>query len=201
MIISIGSSHITGQNIMMNSKVTIREMRKKDCPAISNAFAAQGWDKPVSQYLHYWQESTENKRVILVAECEGEFAGYLTIVWESDYPPFREAMIPEVVDFNVLLKFRKQKIGTALMDEAERRIALKSPWAGIGVCLHVDYGAAQVLYVKRGYVPDGRGIFYQGHYAQYGEQVTIDDNLTLYLVKPTGQVSQGFSVVGNCTLL
>jgi len=171
----------------MSDKVTIREMTEKDCTIISSAFTAQGWDKPVSLYLRYWQESLKDKRVILIAESEDQFAGYVTIVWESDYLPFREAKIPEIVDFNVLLKFRKRKIGTLLMDEAERRIVLKSPMAGIGVCLHTDYGAAQVLYIKRGYVPDGRGIFYNGHYPVYGEQVTMDDDLSLYLVKSLQQ--------------
>lgn len=170
----------------MNPKIIIREMTEADCPVISSAFAAQGWDKPVSQYLRYWQESVESKRVNLLAKCDGQFSGYVTIVWESHYPPFRQAEIPEIVDFNVLLKFRRLHIGSALMDEAERRIALRSPLAGLGVCLHVDYGAAQVLYAKRGYLPDGRGVFCHGHYPQYGEQVTIDDDLALYLTRQVG---------------
>jgi GNAT superfamily N-acetyltransferase len=167
----------------MSEKSTIREMTGNDCPIIAEAFTAQGWNKPVSQYLRYWQESLEEKRLILLAEYAGQFAGYLTIVWESEYPPFRQAGIPEIVDFNVLLKFRRMKIGTALMDEAEWRIAFRSAVAGLGVCLHVDYGAAQVLYARRGYVPDGRGIFQKGRYPQYGEQVMLDDDLCLYLTR------------------
>ena len=163
--------------------MTIRAMLESDCPIIAEAFTAQGWNKPVGQYLRYWQESIQEKRVVLLAEYAGQFAAYITVVWKSDYPPFREAGIPEVVDFNVLIKFRRLKIGTALMDEAERRIAVRSPVAGLGVCMHGDYGAAQVLYARRGYVPDGRGIFYQGHYPQVGEQVRIDDDLGLYLTK------------------
>ena len=167
----------------MSEKIGIREIAESDCPILSGAFAAQGWDKPVKQYLRYWQESIVNKRVTLLAEYAAQFAGYVTIVWQSDYPPFRAAGIPEIVDFNVLVKFRRLKIGSGLMDESEKRIALRSPVAGLGVCLHIDYAAAQVLYAKRGYVPDGRGIFYQGHYPEYGEQVRIDDDLSLYLVK------------------
>ncbi len=167
----------------MSVTTQIREMVDTDPAMMAAAFAAQGWDKPFSQYLQYWQESLEGKRLILLAQVNGEFAGYLTIVWESDYPPFREAGIPEIVDFNVLIKFRRRKIGTALMDEAERRIALRSPVAGIGVGMHSDYGAAQVLYVKRGYIPDCWGIFQKDHHPQYGEQVRIDDDLALYMTK------------------
>lgn len=164
-------------------KAAIRDMTESDSPIIGNAFAAQGWNKPLSHYLLYWQECREGKRVVLVAEYDSQFAGYITIVWASDYPPFRENSIPEIVDFNVLIRFRRLSIGTALMDEAEKRIALSSALAGLGGCLHVDYGAAQVLYAKRGYVPDGRGLYYHGSYPAYGEQVTIDGDLTLYLTK------------------
>lgn len=167
----------------MDEMISIRELLPEDCSVISEAFAAQGWDKPVSLYQRYWQESAEGWRVVLVAFQENQLAGYVNILWVSDYPPFREAKIPEIADFNVLIKFRRQKIGAALMDEAERRIALRSPVAGLGVCLHSDYGAAQVLYAKRGYVPDGRGVFQHGHYPKYGEHVTIDDDLSLYLTK------------------
>ncbi|TAK11766.1 MAG: GNAT family N-acetyltransferase [Anaerolineae bacterium] len=167
----------------MNKKISIRELREEDALPIHNAFAAQGWKKPARQYSDYWRESLDGKRVILVADVEGQFAGYLTIVWRSEYPPFEQAGIPEIVDFNVLIKFRRMKIGTALMDEAERRIAARSPIAGIGVCLHVDYGAAQVLYAKRGYVPDGRGAFYQGRFTKSGDPVLLNDDLSLQLTK------------------
>ncbi len=150
---------------------------------MAKAFTQQSWDKPVSQYEAYLREGREGKRVNLVAEHQGEFAGYVTIVWASGYPPFLEAGIPEIVDFNVLIKFRRSGIGTKLMDEAERLISIRSPVAGLGVCLHSDYGAAQVLYAKRGYVPDGRGAYSRGKFVMYGDQVVIDDDLAIYLIK------------------
>jgi len=122
-------------------------------------------------------------RDVLVAFIEEKFAGYLTICWSSTYPPFREAMIPEIVDFNVLPQYRRQGIGTALMDKAENEIAKLFRVTGIGVGMDADYGAAQRLYVLRGYVPDGRGLHYQDHYPKHGEQVTVDDGLALYFTK------------------
>ncbi len=148
--------------------MTIREMVEADCAVIAEAFAAQGWNKPVGKYQGYWRDSLAQRRVVLLAEHEGRFAGYLTIVWESDFPPFREAGVPEIADFNVLIGHRRMRIGTALMDEAERRIAVRSPVAGLGVCLDTDYGPAQVLYVRRGYLPDGRGVFQRGRFPRYG---------------------------------
>lgn len=159
----------------------IRELVEADCAVIAHAFSEQGWHKPASQYQRYLDESKQGTRVVLVAEHDGHFAGYVTIVWDSDYPPFKAAGIPEIVDFNVLIKYRRKGIGSALMDEAEKRIAQRSAVAGIGVGLTADYGEAQILYVKRGYVPDGCGITYEGRHLTYGEQVSVDDDLVLYL--------------------
>ena len=122
-------------------------------------------------------------RDVYVAFVENQFAGYLTICWNSTYPPFQEAEIPEIADFNVLPEFRRQGIGTALMDKAEGEIAKVSCVAGIGVGMDADYGAAQRLYVLRGYVPDGRGLHYKDHFPKYGEQITVDDDLALFFTK------------------
>jgi hypothetical protein len=46
-----------------------------------------------------------------------------------------------------------------------------------------DYGAAQRLYVLRGYIPDGLGLHWKDHHVQDGEDVRVDDNLALYLTK------------------
>ena len=41
----------------------------------------------------------------------------------------------------------------------------------------------QILYVKCGYIPDGQGLAQGRKPLKYGEQVTIDDRLTLYFTK------------------
>ena len=174
---------MTNFQFTMNKQIVIRELAEADCPVIARAFEDQGWDKPVSQYLRYYQEHLEGKRTNLVAIYEGQFAGYVMVVWKSDYPPFQLTGIPEIVDFNVLSKYRRLGIGSALMDAAEQCAATHSPVVGLGICLHVDYGAAQVLYARRGYVPDGRGVFYRDHHPEYWEMVEIRDDLALYLTK------------------
>lgn len=161
----------------------IRELTATDCPFIVAAFARQGWDKPLTQFVAYYHESLAGSRVVLVAEVDGVFAGYLTIVWESHYPPFRADGIPEVVDFNVLIAARRQGIGSALLDEAERRIAQRSPVAGIGVGLTAEYGAAHILYARRGYIPDGLGLFQAGRHLRYGDHAVVDDDLVLYMTR------------------
>ena len=51
------------------------------------------------------------------------------------------------------------------------------------MCIRDSYRAAQRLYVLRGYVPDGNGVYCRGRFPQEGEQVRLDDDLVLYLVK------------------
>ncbi|MBE2236850.1 MAG: GNAT family N-acetyltransferase [Caldilineaceae bacterium] len=168
----------------MNQPVTLRSLRATDAPIIARAFAEQGWNKLATQYMAYLSQQATGERDVLVAELEEEFAGYVTIVWASDYLPFRAAGIPEIVDLNVLLKHRRRGVATALLNEAEARIARRSPVAGIGVGLTADYGAAQILYATRGYRPDGRGIAVCGISVRHGDQVTVNDDLALYLTKP-----------------
>ena len=164
-------------------KPMIRLLEEKDIPEITITFQELGWHKPVSLYERYLEEQWNGLRRVFVAFLEGEFAGYLTICWRSSYEPFRNEHIPEIVDFNVLPKFRHQGIGTQLMDVAENNIAKVNPVAGIGVGLDPDFGAAQRLYVLRGYIPDGRGLHYRDHHVKYGEQITVDYDLTLYFTK------------------
>lgn len=168
---------------MNRVQANIRLLDRLDIPEIADAFAELGWNKPASQYERYLMEQTLKVRDMYIARVHGQFAGYLTICWQSSYAPFREQRIPEIMDFNVLPKFRRQGIGTQLMDRAETEVAKVSPMAGIGVGMTPDYGAAQKLYVLRGYVPDGNGLYYMGRPTQYGQTLKVDDNLALYLTK------------------
>ena len=168
---------------MRKAELVIHSLEQSHIPEMAKAFQQLGWHKPASQYERYLREQELEIRNVYVAFVEGKFAGYLTICWTSTYLPFRERKIPEIVDFNVLPEFRRQGIGTALMDKAESEITKVSPIAGIGVGMTPDYGAAQRMYVLRGYVPDGLGLVYRGHYITYGEEITIDDNIALYLTK------------------
>ena len=162
----------------------LRLLEQRDVQPIVAAFKEIGWShKRPTLYQRYLLEQDDGRRTVLVALVGGEFLGYLTVDWRPVYPPFRESGIPEITDFNVLPPFRRRGIGTRLMDEAERRIADVSPVVGIGFGLTPDYGAAQRMYVKRGYVPDGMGMRKNDRYVRPGDSVTADDGLVLYLTK------------------
>jgi GNAT superfamily N-acetyltransferase len=163
--------------------LVIRPLESRDVAPISAAFSAVGWNKPRAQYERYHAEQQSGLRTVFVAFVGGGFAGYVTVVWSPTYPPFRADKIPEIQDFNVLPPFRRRGIGTRLMDEAERKVSERSGVAGIGVGMSPDYGAAQRLYVLRGYVPDGRGLTRDGSPVRQGDEITVNDGLVLYLTK------------------
>ncbi|MCQ6561201.1 GNAT family N-acetyltransferase [Paenibacillus mendelii] len=163
--------------------ITTRLIEAGDPEMISEAFQRQGWEKPEALYHRYVEEQRNGERVTLIAEADGEFAGYVNVIWSSSYPAFRENRIPEINDFNVLIKYRRRGIGSILLDEAEGRASERSGTVGIGVGLFADYGPAQVMYVKRGYIPDGKGIYCHQQYVAEDQTVVIDHDIALYLTK------------------
>ncbi len=122
---------------------------------------------------------------MLLAIVEDAVVGYGSLVLESHYQPFRKKTIPEINNLVVASGFRSRGIGTSLItaleDEARRRGFTE---IGIGYGLYADYGPAQRLYFKLGYVPDGLGATY--HYAPVtpGAWFPIDDDLVLWMTKP-----------------
>lgn len=121
---------------------------------------------------------------MLVGLFQGVFAGYLTLLPSPAGGPWAGQQIPEICDFNVLKKFRGHGFGWALMDAAEAEAAKTSPVVTLGVGLYTDYGTAQRMYIKRGYLPDGSGLWYGGEAPlPPGAPCVNDDDLVLYLSK------------------
>lgn len=166
---------------MANSN--IRPLAQSDIPMIVTKFAEHNWPKPSSIFETYLQEQHSSERLIWVAHVKDQFAGYITLKWQSNYQPFRINQIPEIMDLNVLPPFRNVGIGSKLLEIAETTASAQSNVVGIGVGLYDGYGEAQKLYVKRGYVPDGRGITYNYQPAVPGSSVTLDDDLVLWFTK------------------
>lgn len=140
----------------MSSSLTINRMTAEDIECLARAFAA--WNKTRAQYERYFQEQESGRRLTLIAWQGESLAGYGNLIWQPDYEPFRQAGLPEIQDLNVLACFQKRGIGTALIGAAESlAVARGKTIMGIGVGQTPDYAAAQRLYPRLGYVPDGRG--------------------------------------------
>ena len=76
------------------------------------------------------------------------------------------------------------RVATLLMDAAEQLVRDRGiATLGITVGLFDEYGPAQRLYGRRGYIPDGRGACRGQRPLSKGMQVTIDDDLIIWLTK------------------
>ena len=163
--------------------ITIRLFKSEYIKVITSALAAIDWPDRTQILERYLTEQDTGDRTVLVAHSDRNFAGYVTILWRPNYPPFAEQGIPEINDLNVLPAFQCRGIATTLVDEAEKRIFERSPIAGIGVGMFADYGPAQRMYALRGYVPDGLGLMYKLQPVKPYEDVKVDDDLYLCLTK------------------
>ena len=166
----------------MKTTCSIRKMQESDIKDLSRGFISQGWPGREEILARYFLEQECGEREVLVAEVKDALAGYITILPSAKHGPFVE-IYPELSDFNVFEPFQNQGIGNLLMEEAEKRVKLISYKVTLGVGLHSGYGPAQRLYIKRGYIPDGSGVWYQNH--RPAMDATCEDigDLVLYLSK------------------
>ena len=149
----------------------IRLMQNRDIEPLIALFP----DKPEERFEEYYIEHLQDIRTVLVAVEKDEegartYFGYVTLLWTSNYTQFWRRNIPEIADLNVAEAYRKQGIGSALIQACEALVREKGyPTIGISVEQSKDYADANRLYPKLGYVADGFGI-------------TPDDN-ELHLIK------------------
>lgn len=168
----------------MTMNWTISVLEAGDIEYIVTAFKRIGWNKPASIYQSYLKEQSEDLRSVIVAKVDGKFCGYVTLKDHSEYPSFCQKGIPEISDLNVLPEFRNKGIGTCLINKCEKQAQERGcSNIGIGVGMTADYGSAQRLYVRLGYMPDGHGLHYKNKPLHYGEKADVDDDLVLYFTK------------------
>ena len=166
----------------MKTTCSIRKMQESDIKELSRGFISQGWPGREEILARYFLEQECGEREVLVAEVGGAVAGYITILPCAKQGPFAE-IYPELSDFNVFEPFQNQGIGNLLLEEAEKRVRLISDKVTLGVGLHSGYGPAQRLYIKRGYIPDGTGVWYQNHQPAMNAVCEDIGELVLYLSK------------------
>ena len=166
----------------MKTTYSIRKMQESDIKELSRGFISQGWPSREEILTRYFKEQESGEREVLVAEVEGAVAGYITILPDAKQGPFA-GMAPELSDFNVFEPFQNQGIGNLLLEEAEKRVRLISDKVTLGVGLHSGYGPAQRLYIRRGYIPDGSGVWYRNQPLEMNALCEDIGDLVLYLSK------------------
>lgn len=163
--------------------VTIRSMIKSDISIIMKHLESQGWQASQDKFENYFIQQQEGTKFIFVAEHQKDILGYVTLDPSSLYGPFKDLRVPMIVDLNVFKLYQHRGVGSLLMDACEKIAFTLSNQVCLGVGLHLGYGSAQRLYIKRGYIPDGSGVWYQDHIATPYQIVENNDDLNLFLLK------------------
>ncbi len=166
-----------------DNDVLIRDLRESDAQVITDEEIAQGWEASIDKYLLRLRDQAEGRSVSLAAEYQGNIAGYINIYPDSKWGAFANQGLPEIVDFGVLEKYRRHGIGSRLMDAAEQIASNYADTVYLGVGLHSGYGSAQRMYVRRGYLPDGSGVWFQDRVCEPYASCCNDDDLNLYFSK------------------
>ena len=166
----------------MKGNAIIRKMIESDIKHLSQGFINQGWPGREEILTRYFKEQESGEREVLIADLTSAVAGYITILPDTKQGPFA-GMASELSDFNVFEPFQNQGIGNLLMEEAENRVKFFSDKVTLGVGLHLGYGPAQRLYIRRGYIPDGTGVWYRNKPLEMGASCQNDNDLVLYLSK------------------
>ncbi len=166
-----------------DNDVLIRDLRESDARVITDEEIAQGWEASIDKYLLRLRDQAEGRSVSLAAEYQGNIAGYINIYPDSKWGAFANQGLPEIVDFGVLEKYRRHGIGSRLMDAAEQIASNYADTVYLGVGLHSGYGSAQRMYVRRGYLPDGSGVWFQDRVCEPYASCCNDDDLNLYFSK------------------
>ncbi len=165
-----------------DSSLSIRSLDESDIPELVQSFLDQQWHKPASLFEKYYLEQYTKSHHALVARYDGRVAGYTTYLPKAYVGPFA-GKLPEVVDLNVLKKYQHKGIGNRFLDVCENMARTGARGISLAVGLHAGYGPAQRIYAKRGYIPDGSGIWYRDvPLAPYAACIN-DDDLVLYLSK------------------
>ena len=161
----------------------IRDMKIDDITIIHNERLSHGWHSDMSVYERYFREQQAKMLYVFVAEYDGDFAGYTTLKPQASAGPFANQEVTEVSDFNVFPQYRRKGIGSRILDVVENFASELNKTITLAVGLHAGYGSAQRLYIKRGYIPDGSGVWYRDNKLEPYASCCNDDDLVLYLYK------------------
>lgn len=164
--------------------ISLRPAARTDIPDLERIALAVSSRKEVGYFERCLSEQEEGRRAVLMAFSDGQAAAFGMLNRRPLYAPFRRLGIFEIQDLNTDPAFRKQGLASAIITACEDLARAEGrSHIGIGVGLYAGYGAAQRLYIKHGYIPDGAGVVYDGQTVTPGEIRPVDDDLNLMMIK------------------
>ena len=166
-----------------DEKLIIRSMKPEDAQVFYDTYLSYDWHPEIETYNTYYKEQEAGQRKVFIAEHEGDVCGLCTLVLNPTEGPWVGMGYPEIVDLGVFFHIHNKGIGNKLLDVAEQEATKLSDTVFLAVGVHSGYGPAQRIYVKRGYVPDGSGVWYQGKQLEQYAPCVNDDDLLLFMSK------------------
>lgn len=164
--------------------LSIGQVLHADIDRLWRLIRALGYEKDTNYFEHCFERQELGELLLLIASVGPKDVGYCVMNWAPKYGYFKVHNLPEIQDLNVLKDYREQGIGRRIIEYCEGLARDKGcAEIGIGVGLDSSYGAAQRLYIKMGYIPDGQGVSYDRKQLTHGEFKPVDDNLCLMMVK------------------
>jgi GNAT superfamily N-acetyltransferase len=166
-----------------SNALMIRSMLPEDAKQLFDRYASYGWHPQLETYENYYRDQEEGRRLVLIPEYMGQVAGQCTLNLQPKEGPWAGQGFPEIEDLTLFFDLHGKGIGSLLLYAAEQEAAKLAPMVYLAVGLHSGYGPAQRIYVKRGYVPDGSGVWYKGKVLDQCAPCVNDDDLLLFFSK------------------
>ena len=163
--------------------MTVRDMLPEDAGILFDTYASYGWHPSAETYENYYRQQQAGARRVFIPVYGGRVSGQCTLLLRPEEGPFAGMGYPEINDLTVFFDVHGRGIGNRLLDVAEKEAAGISDTVCLAVGLHSGYGPAQRIYAKRGYIPDGSGVWYKGRPLEQYAPCVNDDDLLLYLSK------------------
>lgn len=169
----------------MKARIKVRPIQETNFKDLDEYFGLSTvYKKPVEHWQKYLEETQVGIRLAVIAEMDGKTIGYATLKFESEYSSFKNTGTPEINDLGVAPSERNSGVGRSMIEFLEQAAKEKGcKEIGIGFGLYNDYGPAQRLYIKMGYIPDGRGVMYNYQPVVPGKSYPVDDELVLFFTK------------------
>jgi GNAT superfamily N-acetyltransferase len=175
---------------MTASSIIVQQAQDEQVLRLEKLAAAMQGEKAIDYFPRCLQEQAAGNRVLFLATLDGQDAGYGMLNWQPQYSLYRRLGIPEIQDLNVIPDMRCKGVASAIIAQCEQTARDRgAEHIGISFGLHGGYGAAQRLYIRLGYMPDGNGVTYDRRPVAAGQMWPVDDDLCLMLVKDITKTS------------
>ncbi len=170
------------QGFMQDTSLIIQEFNNDNSAKFWEMLESFSFHVDIDYYERCIERHKNGELIIITASTESKNIGYCFLNWQPKYAYFKKCSIPEIQDLNVLSQYRRGGVGGALIKHCEKLCANHKE-IGIGVGMDASFGAAQRLYIRMGYIPDGAGLCYDRKPVAKGEFKPIDENLSLMMTK------------------